>query len=58
MNVSVSERSRLIVLSLFNFILQVKDQIESQLNNMIINYRDDPDLQNLVDWVQKDWVSE
>ena len=24
---------------------------------MIINYRDDEDLQNLVDWVQHDWVS-
>ena len=24
---------------------------------MIINYRDDEDLQNLVDWVQQDWVS-
>lgn len=34
----------------------VRDQIQSQLNNMIINYRDDPDLQNLVDWVQKDWL--
>ena len=43
------------ILSLY--CLQVQDQITSQLNNMIINYRDDPDLQNLVDWVQKDWVS-
>lgn len=36
---------------------QVRDQIESQVKNMIVNYRDDADLQNLVDWVQQDWVS-
>jgi len=38
-------------------VFQVQEQIENQLNNMIVNYRDDPDLQNLVDWVQKDWVN-
>ena len=36
--------------------MQVRDQIESQVTNMIVNYRDDADLQNLVDWVQQDWV--
>ena len=40
----------------FHFCFQVREQIESQVKNMIINYRDDEDLQNLVDWVQKDWV--
>ena len=39
------------------FVFQVHNQIESQVKNMIINYRDDEDLQNLVDWVQQDWVS-
>ncbi|XP_052779797.1 tetraspanin-17-like [Mya arenaria] len=34
----------------------VQVQIETQIHNMIVNYRDDPDLQNLVDWVQKDWL--
>ncbi|KAJ8319382.1 hypothetical protein KUTeg_004473 [Tegillarca granosa] len=35
----------------------VKGQIESQVRNMITNYREDDDLQNLVDWVQKDWFN-
>lgn len=35
---------------------QVKEQIQDQVKNMIINYRDDLDLKNLVDWVQQDWV--
>ena len=37
-------------------LLKVRDQIENQVKNMIVNYRDDADLQNLVDWVQQDWV--
>ena len=35
----------------------MKDQIEGELKNIIVNYREDPDLQNLIDWVQGDWVS-
>ncbi|BFZ17784.1 hypothetical protein BsWGS_20823 [Bradybaena similaris] len=35
----------------------VKDSIHSQVKNMIVNYRDDLDLKNLVDWVQQDWLS-
>ena len=42
---------------LSSFIIQVRDQIQSQVKNMIIKYRDDLDLKNLVDWVQQDWVS-
>ncbi|KAK2150146.1 hypothetical protein LSH36_421g02018 [Paralvinella palmiformis] len=34
----------------------VKDQVHSQLHHMITNYRDDLDLQNLIDWVQGDWL--
>ena len=26
------------------------------MTNMIVQYREDADLQNLVDWVQQDWV--
>ncbi|XP_056018420.1 tetraspanin-17-like isoform X6 [Ostrea edulis] len=34
----------------------IKNQIESQVQNMIINYREDSDLENLIDWVQQDWL--
>ncbi|XP_046366716.1 tetraspanin-5-like [Haliotis cracherodii] len=34
----------------------VREQIETQVKNMIVNYREDVDLQNLVDWVQHDWL--
>ncbi|XP_062603779.1 tetraspanin-5-like [Saccostrea cucullata] len=34
----------------------IKNQIESQVKTMIINYREDLDLQNLIDWVQQDWL--
>ncbi|KAL8565750.1 hypothetical protein ACOMHN_058385 [Nucella lapillus] len=47
-----------LLLGILGFVYKdwVRDQIESQVRNMIINYRDDADLQNLVDWVQQDWL--
>ena len=34
----------------------MKEQIETELKDIIVNYREDPDLQNLIDWVQAEWV--
>ncbi|KRX84414.1 Tetraspanin-5 [Trichinella sp. T6] len=34
----------------------VKEQLETQLDDMIIYYRDDPDLQSVIDWIQMDWL--
>ena len=31
-------------------------EIESKLKEMIKKYRDDEDLQDFIDWVQRDWV--
>ena len=36
--------------------LQVEDHIRKELMDLIINYREDIDRQNLIDWVQADWV--
>jgi len=33
-------------------LLQVKSNVESVLKNTIPNYRDDPDLQSIMDWIQ------
>ena len=37
-------------------LLQLKEQISKELLVIIEVYRDDADLQNLIDWVQADWV--
>ena len=34
----------------------MKNESEKQLMIMIQSYRDDPDLQNLIDWIQRDWL--
>lgn len=34
----------------------VKSQLETELDAMILTYRDDPDLQSLIDWIQRDWL--
>ncbi len=31
-------------------------ELESRLDGMVIMYRDDPDLQAVIDWMQRDWV--
>ncbi|XP_050391596.1 tetraspanin-5 isoform X1 [Patella vulgata] len=47
-----------LLLGILGFVYKdwVKDQIQGQVQNMIVNYREDDDLQNLVDWVQRDWL--
>lgn len=35
---------------------KVKDEIKQNLQLMIKNYRDDEDLQDLIDWIQRDWL--
>ena len=40
----------------FYQIYQFKDQVRNELMKAIILYREDDDLQSLVDWVQKDWL--
>ncbi|CAF1308686.1 unnamed protein product [Didymodactylos carnosus] len=35
---------------------KVKNEAEKQLLVMITSYRDDPDLQNMIDWIQRDWL--
>ena len=37
---------------------QIKDQATSGFQAFIIHYRDDPDQQNLIDWIQEGWVSQ
>jgi len=31
-------------------------QVKTSLLRMLVNYREDTDLQNVIDWVQKDWL--
>jgi tetraspanin-5 len=35
---------------------KVKDEIKQNLQLMITNYREDEDLQDLIDWIQRDWL--
>jgi len=40
----------------FLIILQIKQQATGGFQAFIIHYRDDPDQQNLIDWIQDGWV--
>lgn len=35
---------------------KVKDEINQNLKLMIKNYREDEDLQDFIDWIQRDWL--
>ena len=35
----------------------IKGQATSGFQAFIVHYRDDPDQQNLIDWIQEGWVS-
>lgn len=35
---------------------KVKDEVKQNLQLMITNYREDEDLQDLIDWIQRDWL--
>ncbi len=39
------------------FLSQIKQQATSGFQAFIVHYRDDPDQQNLIDWIQEGWVS-
>jgi len=47
-----------LVLGLLAFIYKdwLADVVTTQLQDMLVNYREDADLQNVIDWVQKDWL--
>ena len=36
--------------------MQIKSQATGGFQAFIIHYREDPDQQNLIDWIQEDWV--
>lgn len=40
-----------------NDYLQIKQQASIGFQSFITHYREDPDQQNLIDWIQEDWVS-
>ena len=44
------------VFYLYNYPLQIKQQATGGFQAFIVHYRDDPDQQNLIDWIQEGWV--
>lgn len=36
---------------------QIKQQATMGFQTFITHYREDPDQQNLIDWIQEDWVT-
>ncbi len=39
-------------------LFQIKEQATNGFQSFIVTYRDDPDQQNLIDWIQEGWVGE
>lgn len=37
-------------------LFQIKTQATGGFQAFIVHYREDPDQQNLIDWIQEDWV--
>lgn len=38
-------------------VVQIKQQATGGFQAFIVHYRDDPDQQNLIDWIQEGWVT-
>ncbi|XP_064620568.1 tetraspanin-5-like isoform X3 [Lineus longissimus] len=47
-----------LILGILGFVYKdwVKEQMKGEMTNLLIHYRDDQDWQNLIDWVQLDWL--
>ena len=41
---------------MISVVFQIKDQATNGFQAFIVHYRDDPDQQNLIDWMQEGWV--
>ncbi|CAF0765788.1 unnamed protein product [Brachionus calyciflorus] len=41
---------------IFMYKEKVKEEVKQNLVSMITNYREDEDLQDLIDWIQRDWL--
>ena len=41
----------------FSVVIQIKAEAAQGFQTFIIRYREDPDQQNFIDWVQEEWVS-
>lgn len=54
-HVSLSLNAKVVTCSKRMF--QIKQQATMGFQTFITHYREDPDQQNLIDWIQEDWVT-
>lgn len=54
----VLHKIKLYITEFINLSLQIKVQATTGFQAFIVHYREDPDQQNLIDWIQEDWVNQ